>query len=94
MAMVTRFEVYLVQLAIALLHASDHVTGIGYEGLVQGVGLELGIRIDSADSIRVLRVLVHDGQLTLLVNGELGVHKALVAGIGLLDISQVPFANM
>ena len=39
-----------------------------------------------------LTVLVHDGELSLLVNGKLGVHETLIAGIGLLDISQMPFA--
>ena len=64
------------------------------EELIQSKGLRLSARINTTNDICGLHVPAHNGELSLLVNRELCVHKTLIAGIGLLDISQMPLTDM
>ena len=50
--------------------------------------------LNTTDDACYFSVLVHEGELPLLVNGELGVHEALLVCPGLFDVSHMPLTHM
>ncbi len=71
-----------------------HVGGVRSEPLVHGEPVVVVVLADADGDLLVGGVVVEDGQLALLVDGEGGVVEALVVGPGLLDVAHVPLADV
>ena len=85
----------LVELAVPGLDTHDHVARVGDEVVVQGEGLRSRpIGSHPASDVGLLGLGVHQAELRLLMDRELGVLEALLVCEGLPDVTHVPLAHV
>ncbi len=76
------------------LDAGGHVRGIRAEPVVHREPVVVVGFADRHGDLFGGRVIVEDGELALLVDGECGVVESLVIGPGFHDVAHVPLADV